>query len=212
MFRKISFAVIATAMTATVATAADYMAPSHQTWAGPYMGLHAGFVFGDFKNDFAVGPGPDKNFGGPSGGVLAGYNWQHDNLVFGVEADFSVMDIRAKTSGIGKFRESYGFSIRGRLGMVMDDYLLFVSAGWAFTDKYFKFAGGASNHKLGDGFTAGAGIEGSANTLFNLGPNWTKRVEYIYTNVDKAKHTVGGATTVSGSDNHTIRAALNYHF
>ena len=212
MFRKISFALIATMMTTATATAADDMLASHQTWAGPYFGLHAGAVFGDFNNDFSVGPGPNKDFGGPSGGVLAGYNFQHGNLVFGVEADFSLMDIRAKTAGLAKFRENYGFSIRGRIGTVMDDYLLFATAGWAFTDKYFKFAGGASDHKWGDGFTAGVGIEGAANALFNLGPNWTKRAEYIYTNVEKDNQTVGGVTTVSGSDNHTIRATLNYHF
>jgi outer membrane immunogenic protein len=211
MFRKICYALIATAMTGTVSFAADYTPPSHN-WSGPYVGVHAGAVFGSFNNNFSVGPGPTSNFGGPSGGILAGYNWQRDNLVFGLEADLSVMDIRARAAGVGKFRENFGFSFRGRIGMVMEQYLVFVTAGWAFTDKYFKLAGGASDHKLGDGFTAGLGIEGAANALFNLGPNWTKRLEYIYTNVEKDVQTVGGVPTVSGSDNHAIRATLNYHF
>ena len=82
-----------------------YTAPAAAfSWTGLYAGVQAGGVWLSDK-----GKAVDKFGGAPvgtaaakgssfSGGLLAGYNWQYNNLVMGVEGDVEASSARAKAS------------------------------------------------------------------------------------------------------------------
>jgi outer membrane immunogenic protein len=90
-----------------VAPAPVFTSPALPSWAGPYVGIHAGALFADRDrtvgfNAFdctpcSTGATASATFDGPGdsgtaalGGVQAGWNWQSGALVYGVEADFSL--------------------------------------------------------------------------------------------------------------------------
>jgi outer membrane immunogenic protein len=67
--------------------------PVHN-WTGLYIGGHVGVAGGTFDNNVALLiPGPVGEDGGLMGGVQVGYNWQVNQLVFGIEADTSAIAV-----------------------------------------------------------------------------------------------------------------------
>ncbi len=67
-----------------VVKAAPVMMAPVFTWTGPYVGISGGYGWGDTRR-FDVD--------GALLGVTAGYNWQMNQVVFGVEGDISWSDI-----------------------------------------------------------------------------------------------------------------------
>ena len=103
-------------------------APPPFSWTGFYVGVNAGYAWGDsdarFTNDCNVPPGTgvfcsgnvrnaeanaiqaSGNQGsldpdGFIGGVQAGYNWQSGSAVLGVELDFNAFNVNASRSASG---------------------------------------------------------------------------------------------------------------
>jgi outer membrane immunogenic protein len=135
---------------------------------------------------------------GPFAGGFVGGNYQFDRLVLGVEGDWQWSNLTGNNQSLaplgaigalpaGPFTVStttkdYG-SIRGRLGVAFDGFLVFGTGGWAAGNPSTAFAltgaapfvttGGKSN-----GWTAGVGVE-YAITDAILG-----RIEYRYTNLE----------------------------
>lgn len=212
MCKRALICAVASLWLGVAAQAADYEKPPVQhSWAGPYIGLHAGIVFGEFTFNSAL-PGPGDEFASPIGGIQAGYLWQSGTLVFGLEADFSVMDIHARTSGLGAFEEELAMTFRGRLGWLVDpNSILFLSAGLALTNKETRF-GGASATRLEEGVAVSAGYETWISEWLGWDGKWSGRIEAMYTEVEKDVQRVGGVPTAGGSDNFTARIALNYWF
>lgn len=81
------------------AAAPPPMAAPLMTWSGAYIGLHAGYTWGDVDADTNYLPTPfladavpfssSVDMSGFLGGAQIGANWQMDSFVFGVEADIS---------------------------------------------------------------------------------------------------------------------------
>lgn len=82
------------------------------TWTGFYLGLNAGYSWGDFDQTATLAPyasGPlsfggfsgdyEADADGASGGAQAGYNWQVDRFVFGFEADIQAANIESNVTG-----------------------------------------------------------------------------------------------------------------
>jgi outer membrane immunogenic protein len=165
---------VASGATATQTSAADldFMPPPpvfQPTWAGFYVGGHLGY--GETKFDFrqnvdifteadllVVPPSLNTFRGSVSpdglvGGIQAGYNWQVNSLVFGIEGDISftdwgqstvLFDTDAGDMG-GPFEEGFArgtskgdvdflASIRGRVGYAFDSVLLYGTGGIAWAD------------------------------------------------------------------------------
>lgn len=90
------------------------------------------------------------------GGVQGGYNWQFNSLVFGIEGDISFTDWSQKSvvfdrsdvldlgfSGLDPDEDAFGTasveidflaSVRGRLGMAFDNFLIYGTGGVAWAD------------------------------------------------------------------------------
>lgn len=177
-------------------------------WEGCYAGVHLGYVIGDFKYDTGVA-GPREDFYSIMGGIQGGYNWQCDEYVYGVEGDFSIMGIEAKTAGLGSFKERYMMTVRGRFGYAIDDFLPYVTLGGVITDKKTHF-NGTSDTTIQIGLTAGCGVEYMVGCCWDQ--VWSVRLEYLYADCGKSTEVIRGSTTRGGSDNHIIRFATNMHF
>ena len=195
-------------------------------WSGFYIGVNAGYGFGNStwstpaSGSFAVN-------GGTAGGTI-GWNYQIGQLVLGVEGDFDWQNVRgSRTSGVcalggGNVAVSgcdtssnwYG-TFRGRVGYALDRILLYGTAGGAVADIRASTAGQpwASNTELG--WAAGAGIEGA------ITDNLTAKVEYLFTDYGNGSCTTAACTiTGSGGINtgsvkfseSLVRVGLNYKF
>ena len=198
------------------------------TWTGFYIGLQGGGGWGRSDETFFNAPNGfgfagtqryDIN-GGFAGGVI-GYNWQVDNIVFGLEGDYHWADINGRsgviTAGLGDsyFTKLRGFGdIKGRLGWAAGPALFFVSGGAAVGDLQHRYDNPAFSTIQNDwrwGWTIGAGAE------YMFAPNLSAKVEYNYLDFGKSTLQYNNPLVASNrsewSDTvHTVKAGISYHF
>lgn len=142
-------------------------------WAGWYIGAHiGGDVNGDDLSfrDFSVQQNQtfsQRDDGGRwLGGVQGGYGWWQGNLYLGVEGDIGFPE-----------RSDYLASVRGRAGFGSDRWLVYGTAGWAFTQKDERFvvtsaddgSEGFTRDRDDTGLVLGAGLEYALNRNLALG-------------------------------------------
>ncbi|HEX2840362.1 outer membrane protein [Hyphomicrobium sp.] len=229
---------------------------SAQNWSGLYVGVHGGYATGDWDVDLSKTTGaliysdpfvPDQRSlsddGGWLGGFQVGGNYQTGNLVIGIEADASWTNAEASgqfettTAGpcapnsctqwnIDSELEVFG-TVRGRLGFVAGNALLYGTAGlaWGVTDSReasqhngptFPDAGGRTSGDTNHiGWTAGVGAE------WKFDPNWSLKGEYLYVDLGKENYSLTGTVSPTSStpweehyaqklELHTFRVGLNY--
>ncbi len=181
--------------------------PAPVNWTGFYLGGNVGGTWGDFTNDSGVA-GPNGTGGDVSGGVQAGYNWQMGSFVVGGETDFSWLGLEANSGSIGSFEENWQVTVRGRAGYAYDDFLPYVTVGAAFTDTDSARTTGSTVNNTHTGLAYGAGLE----YMCDRSSGWSARLEYLNIDVPKESMTVNSLPFAGGSENNTMRAAINYHF
>ena len=137
-------------------------------WTGGYVG--AGLTYGRGAHRLGGGAaGELPNSTGPGLGALVGYNWQNGNMVVGGELSgvFSRMN-GSNDCGVGggfecESRINNFASVRARLGVAMDNTLLFLTAGYAMdTQRHTVSFGGvelASQARRYTGPVIGVGVE-----------------------------------------------------
>ncbi|WP_291602006.1 hypothetical protein [Bradyrhizobium sp.] len=209
------------------------------SWGGFYLGVHGGYGWGE--DNFVSTPWPGTQVAGPNlrGGVYggqAGYNWQFDRAVTGLELDFSSGNVGGSSNqvqyviGPTTYTQSSTekaevlASLRGRLGWLpMDSVLLYGTAGIGWerlgtTEHFSSIAPGgsvnSSSYSAADrfGWVAGLGAE------FMLpGGNWIGRLEYLHygfgaiNNSGVINNAAGTFAYESGShDLDILRAGLSY--
>ena len=161
------------------------------SWAGPYVGLSAGYGFGGHAN---VDGGPNLKTKGFVGGVFGGYQWQQENFVYGAEADLGYNGTKGSDNGLSAKSGIEG-SLRARLGYaVTPEILLYGTGGLAAKNqKIDDSVTGVNDSKAMLGWTAGAGTD------IKITDNVFGRVEYRYT--DYGSKTFGDTGKVKSSDN-----------
>jgi len=202
--RKILTSLSALALSAGMATAGGMVAPTEPIvaapaplatydWTGGYAGLGLTYGRASYKSglsgflDAELPEDTGAGFFWPSGsgwgiGGFAGFNWQNDNIVYGVEAHLSghrmrgTRRITAVEGGndiedeevIGRIRTDVRSlaSLRGRVGVAQDRTLFFVTAGPAIgnvrhtaTIDEGPFEGSYSQSRSVGGLVVGVGIE-----------------------------------------------------
>ena len=227
-----------------IAQASDMgFAPSSYDWSGGYVGVNAGagINMSEFNNRFRY-TGPDEFAEGDptpgliddlgtsedasgtvfTGGVNAGYNWQLNNFVVGMEGDFNYLAFSASSnrdvSGVmdevfadpstratDSFHmdgDWYG-TVRGRLGYAANNILFYGTGGLAYGKLQVKqqldaandneyATWSGSNEGWRLGWTLGAGVEYGID-------RWTLGAEYLY--VDMGSVDWSSASDVSiGTD------------
>ncbi|MEO1703340.1 MAG: outer membrane beta-barrel protein [Pseudomonadota bacterium] len=170
--------------------------PDSYDWAGFYGGavvgggLYTGSSIGSYYSDYYQ---VALSEWGATGGLTVGANIQRGSVVAGVEADFS-------WSGLGyephttyydpsyyETRSDWNYlaTIRGRVGLAVDNSLIYATGGLAFADVNHQWCYDGAGEcgtdvydfaSLGwkTGFAAGAGVEHA------IRDNFTIKAEYLY--------------------------------
>ena len=189
--------------------------PAFVNWGGAYVGINAGYGWGQSDWNSSVTTGTTSPAGGLFGGTI-GFNMQPGGaFVFGLEGDVAgswIRDSNGTGSGICaapgcQIQTGWFATARGRVGYAYDRALLYLTAGGAFGDVQMSAAGLSATADRA-GWTAGAGLEYAI-----LGP-WSAKVEYLYADLGSAScggTTCGIATTVTYKIN-VVRLGVNYRF
>jgi outer membrane immunogenic protein len=175
----------------------EELRPATYDWTGFYAGGWVGTacIDGTLK-DVQSGPPITTttylNSGcGYKGGIMAGYNHQIDNIVFGVEGDWGMSnDIVHNIDPTADFRFKLDSiaTLRGRLGYAVDDTLFYVTAGGAYAQgEYNGIIWPVPSGLKADqfGWAAGLGIEHAFTD------NVRFRLEGIYTSMQDGTYTSG---------------------
>lgn len=214
--------------------AASPVSAQDHNWSGPYVGVHVGGAWGDVttKDDAkdGVDPGPfGYNAAGVFGGGTAGYNFQFDRIVVGVEGDVGYMDL----SGDGIIPSAsnpnahqdltldgglYG-DVTARVGFAFANTLIYAKGGFAFLNGEANQVTTNPGYKPTgtDGFTGytiGGGIEQM------ISQNVSLKLEYLHTEFGSqggyqteidppTGHKFRNTTDV---DPDTIKLGVAYHF
>jgi outer membrane protein OmpA-like peptidoglycan-associated protein len=198
------------ALLASMAPAgAQIMLPgSAVNWQGPYVGLSLGADWGRLPGSVTAAPTAAGAVPGSAavagrtiglsshqdttitGGGQAGYNWQFNNFVVGVEGDIRGGGPSATTTlgtpPVGftnfvagdSFKASSDFnaSIRGRIGYAWDQFLFYGTGGVAFADASLRANYAART-------IAGVAVPGSSasDSTTLIGPTFGGGIEYAVT-------------------------------
>jgi outer membrane immunogenic protein len=205
------------------------------TWSGLYLGVNAGYgwahgtdtatvtnIFGTF-----VGTGAGDLNGAIAGGQI-GWNYQTGSIVLGVEIDAQWSGQKNTTTtgcGFGCALnetveiDAFG-TARGRFGFALDRFLLYSTAGLAWTSAKDSVTASGFGTTLNlvsiqatkIGWTAGAGVE--ADIVGGL----SAKIEYLYIGTSGISGSapvalLGGTANVTADiHNSIVRAGLNYRF
>ena len=182
-----------------------YVTPAF-SWTGFYAGINGGYGWGG-STSFSA-PLASSSFdtsGGLVGGTL-GYNYQMNQIVFGVEGDIDASWIKGSSICGGltcETKNSWLGTVRGRVGYAFDRFMPYVTGGAAFGDIKNTITPIGSASETRAGWTVGGGLEA------NLYGPWSAKVEYLYVDL-------GSGAPVAGSSaefkTNIVRAGLNYHF
>jgi outer membrane immunogenic protein len=192
------------------------------TWTGFYLGLNGGGVW--HRAAFAgVDQVPNVDFStikvaSPTFGVQAGFNWQVQQLVLGVEADWNYTNAGG-SSGFQVFPGNNFFTstlswlatVRGRIGLAWSSSMLYATGGFAAgrvsNQVPVQFGGFPNDDKIKTGWTAGGGIE----HMFTQ--NWTAKAEALYVDLGRSTATGFFGAGYIGNFNNTAvigRIGVNY--
>jgi opacity protein-like surface antigen len=177
-------------------------------WAGFYAGTIVGYGWTDFDAD-----GSSGDVDGTTGGGLIGHNWQSGNLVYGIEGDLTLHELRGGLDGAAALEADtlYSARLRGRLGYDLGWALPFVAAGGVMNESYIRDSAtgfDGDNQRL-FGWTAGAGVDFKVNLPVVgslLGP-MVLRAEYVYEDFGDEGFDVGPGID-AGQSTHFVRGAV----
>ena len=240
-FVRLAFLIAALIPTASV-FAADLdvpppigdLRPTTFDWSGPYVGVFGAAVAVDGSYDAtctaAVPPCAVPTFTdmehsgiGYAYGALAGWNYQVDSFVMGIEGDWAFGGTVATNdevlpAPVNAIDTDLSFNniatLRARAGFALDNTLLYFTGGLAAADMEFGavMSTSESDSQWVYGWTAGGGLEHA------FSQNFSGRIEYLYVDLDDADFSMtDGASTVldatqSFEDIHMVRAGLTYNF
>lgn len=216
-------------------------------WTGFYVGANAGYGWGHSditsfldpiatlnRQTIGIAASPSLRPSGFTGGLQAGYNYQVNRIVFGLETEidyFHLSDSQGSTTAYpvlgGNFtvnssvKTDWLFTLRPRIGYAVDRFMVYGTGGLAVTRvKYdvtltdtFGTNDIFSAAQTKAGWTAGGGLE------YALGNHWTVKGEYLYTHFDSltaAPTFTGAAATVFRHEvplnASIVRVGANYKF
>jgi outer membrane immunogenic protein len=179
-------------------------------WSGFYAGMNLGYADGHSRTYDRIGGtalhgSAPVNPDGLFGGLLAGYNWQNDQLVLGLEGDINYGGIKGShatddgTNFVHSGKLNWFGAGRLRAGLAFDRLMPFVAGGVAIGDYkvHLDHNGDISNNAdTLVGWTLGAGADYAfSDRLF-------ARLEYRYTDYGTLKG------TFDNFPNEQIRAKL----
>lgn len=162
-------------------------------------------------------PDDDAKFrtrGGLIGGAL-GWNAQYGTWLAGIEGDYSYASVSGDLDTCGTIPHRCGArletlgTVRGKLGAVFNDWMLYATGGWAFGEVSGYSAAKSSGEAMYSGWTVGAGFEK------RFLPQWSLKLEYLYTdlgNKDLYEANVPGFPENVSYKLSSLRLGISYYF
>jgi outer membrane immunogenic protein len=192
-------------------------------WSGFYIGLNAGYGFGNSTwSSPTLGSSGSFTTDGGMAGVTVGGNYQIGQFVLGVEGDYDWQNVRGSSNaapctfiftGAGGCDTSSNWiaTFRGRVGYAFDRMMVYGTAGGAGTDIRTSSGTLPWSSATEFGWAAGAGVEGA------ITDNITAKVEYLYADFGNSTcSSVGSCGAVvpvtAGLKESMVRAGINYKF
>lgn len=139
-------------------------------WSGPYFGASLGFGEADL-----VAPSNERQeVDGRVTTIHTGYSWTFGDTVVGLEGDLTInigrdtafgpkVDLDGERAGVDWFA-----TLRGRYGRIIDDTMVYVTGGAAYSDTV------SSDRSYALGAVYGGGFEQALNF------RWTLRTEVLF--------------------------------
>jgi len=219
---------VATILALSVFVAAEVVADD---WVGPYVGLQAGYVWGDADTSSYWDDGSEAfslngfNVDGFAGGIFAGYMWQVGNgILIGIEGEGNWASADDKITRIdeeiyewgAEVTQEWDASLRLRAGKQMGDYLLYITGGIAWAgvniDAFTSWDSeqGTDHDATLTGWTAGAGVERKINDNIHC------RIQYRYSDYGDDTWSLAYPNDPTKGKieykNHMFTVGLSYHF
>ncbi|HEY2528571.1 MAG TPA: outer membrane beta-barrel protein [Xanthobacteraceae bacterium] len=210
---------VAVSLESTVADAADAAGPPayrvppppppYYNWSGFYVGAHAGVGWSD---------GGGSNSSGFVGGGQAGFNYQMNQWVWGLEGDISGTSIRDTASaavvGPGAVLSSNATAsldwiatVTPRVGYAFDNWLVYgkVGGAWAHASGNVTAAINGVQMASVSVNSTNSGVVFGVGTEYALRGNWTAKLEYDIFDFSSG-------SSFSNSNFQVLKAGLNYRF
>lgn len=146
-----------------------------------------------------------KDDKGVEGTIRAGYDWQFGQIVAGVVADWSALNVSDTVTGFSSTPANYVFkreltdmaALRARVGFATGPALLYITGGAAYggIDNSFRTTNTANSFVVqededdADGWQLGGGLE------WRLAPSLSVTAEYLYTNLTPGDYVVRAGNT-----------------
>ena len=188
-------------------------------WTGFYLGGDGGYGWSTSKGTLTEATGvplTPYSYGvkGPLAGLFVGGNYQVSKFVVGVEGDWQWSNLIGNNQTLAPLGAAGVFpggpftisttlkdyaSIRGRLGVAFDRFLVFGTGGWAWGNPSTSYAliGGApfaTNGGNATGWTVGGGVDYAfSDSVFG-------RLEYRYTNLGISGFVSAATNSAVGPD------------
>jgi len=176
-----------------------------RSWAGLYVGASVGYAWGEGEQ---LTEGTLKtDLDGAVYGAQIGYNFQRDNVVYGVEASFNGANLEGSEFGgaVTSELDWYATAV-ARLGYSFDDMLVYGFGGVAWGDVKLGFVGFESE-ETHVGWTAGLGVERALSDNFSL------RLEYAHVDLGTEDHFKAECDGCEGSaEFDVVKVGVNYKF
>jgi outer membrane immunogenic protein len=183
-------------------------------WTGFYVGINGGWAQDTTNTPSAIYVQPANSGGGAFGGQ-AGFNYQWNHLVLGIEGDGDWLSLKASSPCFNvtftcNTQLQNQYSVRGRIGGAWGNALFYATGGgaWAtYSGNTINGAGtvfpGSSNRS---GWIAGVGAEYAVWKGLILG------VEYLHADYGHQNITYDVLYPNIGVTSDTVRARLSYLF
>ncbi len=182
-------------------------------WSGFYGGVNVGLLSLNPHQSAANLVQPKST--GVLGGFQAGYNYQYNNLVFGLEGDFDLAsNSKKKTCANPTWTCNAGAdwmsSIRARAGFAQDRFFVYGTGGVAFL-RYSGYTMNAAGTKFKDsktltGWTAGGGFDYAVTDSVIAG------VQLRYSRFKKAQMTYDPLSVPYGVKPSTFSAVVTFSY
>ena len=196
--------------------------PPAASWAGWYIGGHAGVAWHQAHSTTSYAGFPTFDFTanktGFIGGGQIGYNWQRGNFVFGLEADGSWLSVKAG-NGNNTFGYQYGnthkidwlSTVRGRFGLAVGDTMAYVTGGVAIGGVKNQFGINPIALASESGTRVGWAFGGGVEHMWTR--NWTVALEGLFVDLGSKSAAVSGIpgkTTKFSNQAVVGRLKVNY--
>jgi outer membrane immunogenic protein len=228
-------------LAAASAEAADIETLANHDWSGPYIGMQAGYGWGEADADTEQGAAPqivaasdpiDLDAGregsisaeGVLAGFHAGYNLQWENLVLGVESDAELTDmdggtdvVRGPDITIARQEKEFDWlaSMRLRAGYAMDRVLVYATGGLAIGAVDMSFSLGDGSFNESDTETAFGWTVGGG-LEYALTDEVSLRFDYRYTDLEDTSFDGLGQTFNArytfDNEFHAVRGGVSWYF